>query len=404
MPYPQAPQQMAAPAPIAPAVASSGMGMKLIIVAVIVAIGSTGFIAYNQGWVGSGTPSEAQVSDSEEYTETVIEESETQLTAHTEGIGWAVGSYNRGAIISGVIFNTKDKGMSWELSHESDSALQGVDFINDKKGWVVGSKGLILHTNDGVTWEQQTSGTDKTLYDVEFVNDNRGWAVGASGVIMYTINGGETWVEQIIGLDVDFKKIEFVNENTGWIISDKKRHIVHTTNGRDWQEIPFPANIRGYLYSIDFINTKVGWIGTHAGGDLLYSIDGGKSWEERSGSGAMIDMDFINENEGWVLSDAVTYNPFVHTTNGGKTFEHQAEEELQSIKYKCMDAISSTELWLVSGEKETLYSSDGGETWTNSSFKMTDIVSDWKAISKQDYFLNILDCDFIGDQEQDFED
>jgi photosystem II stability/assembly factor-like uncharacterized protein len=66
--------------------------------------------------------------------------------------------------------------------------------------WVVGDKGLIMHTIDGgALWHQQNSGVTKTLYDVAFYSVTNGYAVGGSGTILKTINGGVTWARQQSG-------------------------------------------------------------------------------------------------------------------------------------------------------------------------------------------------------------
>src|SRR5512139_1243016 len=55
----------------------------------------------------------------------------------------------------------------------------GVYFVNGKQGWVVGTYGNILHTEDGgSTWVHQASATDQPLFSVQFVDPEHGWALG----------------------------------------------------------------------------------------------------------------------------------------------------------------------------------------------------------------------------------
>lgn len=34
------------------------------------------------------------------------------------------------------------------------------------------------------------------LYSVHFVDTQNGWVVGGKGIILHTANGGKTWIEQ----------------------------------------------------------------------------------------------------------------------------------------------------------------------------------------------------------------
>jgi len=41
-------------------------------------------------------------------------------------------------------------------------------------------------------WTQQSSGTMAWLHSVFFLNQNKGWAVGSKGVFLTTVDGGKT--------------------------------------------------------------------------------------------------------------------------------------------------------------------------------------------------------------------
>jgi photosystem II stability/assembly factor-like uncharacterized protein len=83
----------------------------------------------------------------------------------------------------------------WELRDAGASnQLEGVNFPTDSIGYAVGFKdvGVVLKTlNGGVTWQAQVSNTQFRLNDVFFVDEVRGWAVGTGGTIIHTGTGGE---------------------------------------------------------------------------------------------------------------------------------------------------------------------------------------------------------------------
>ena len=59
--------------------------------------------------------------------------------------------------------------------------------------------GSILHTSDGVTWQEQYSHPRVYLVDVDFADADNGWAVGTRGAIRHTSDGGVSWSAQAIG-------------------------------------------------------------------------------------------------------------------------------------------------------------------------------------------------------------
>lgn len=92
-----------------------------------------------------------------------------------------------------------DGGATWlarRPANHQDQHMLGLHFEDALTGWVVGTLGLVLFTEDaGLTWRLQRSGT-ATLHDVVIVDGGRGWAVGAQGVILTTRNRGSSWVAQ----------------------------------------------------------------------------------------------------------------------------------------------------------------------------------------------------------------
>ncbi len=73
------------------------------------------------------------------------------------------------------------------------SNLIDAHFVSDNEGWVVGTEGSILHTDDGGnSWETQHSNDDQSLWSIFFIDDQEGWACGWSE-IYHTEDAGENW-------------------------------------------------------------------------------------------------------------------------------------------------------------------------------------------------------------------
>ena len=91
--------------------------------------------------------------------------------------GWVVGSISKNDIVvDSILVYTDDAGATWQRQRTpSRFELIHLDFVDDKRGWIVGAEGTILYTNDeGHTWTAQQSNTKATLYHIDFRDDRHG--------------------------------------------------------------------------------------------------------------------------------------------------------------------------------------------------------------------------------------
>ena len=102
-------------------------------------------------------------------------------------VGFLVGS-------DGNILRTEDTGQSWENIYSGVvENLWDIEFVNATTGFIAGEFGRILKTDDrGETWRKTNSGTQEDVYSIGFLNANQGWA-GTENGLRYTNDGGETW-------------------------------------------------------------------------------------------------------------------------------------------------------------------------------------------------------------------
>ena len=61
----------------------------------------------------------------------------------------------------------------------------------------MGERGTVLRTvNGGSTWQPQTSlgvSFQQAMYAVQFIDNRRGWIVGSMGLILHTVDSGASW-------------------------------------------------------------------------------------------------------------------------------------------------------------------------------------------------------------------
>lgn len=148
-----------------------------------------------------------------------------------------------GFLLGDDIRKTTDGGASWtkvadmptviaefeKNDREDDfSVVVSMSFADEKKGYMVGSKGFLIVTNDGgKTWERKNSGTANDLWGVKALDENHAWTVGSNGVVLETTDGGSNWNKVDLGLEDTmysglYESNLFIDKKrrTVWIIKD----------------------------------------------------------------------------------------------------------------------------------------------------------------------------------------
>lgn len=173
--------------------------------------------------------------------------------------GWVVGSASRGDIVvNSILAITRDGGTTWQVLHApSKRELIHIDVVDEKRGWIVGAGGTILHTDDaGESWTRQTSGSDATLYHVDFRNEKQGWVVGERGTILRTDDGGRSWSKIFSPTRSTLLSVQFVSEDEGWIVGRGGAILRSGNRGLAWVEQE--SGTKQNLYAL-FVDKKNGW-------------------------------------------------------------------------------------------------------------------------------------------------
>ncbi|HKE56785.1 MAG TPA: YCF48-related protein [Pyrinomonadaceae bacterium] len=200
---------------------------------------------------------EARAFRSSEFGGAVVELYSVRFSSKKKG--WVVGSVSKkDQVIDSILVYTNDGGETWERQRApSGTELIHIDFVNDRRGWIVGDGGTILNTIDGgQTWSPQSSNTKATIYHVDFRDEKRGWAVGERGTILRTEDGGQTWSAVVNGEKATLLSVQFTNDDDGWAIGRSGTILRSQDGGRTWlhQESATKQN----LYALHF-NKKIGW-------------------------------------------------------------------------------------------------------------------------------------------------
>jgi len=248
--------------------------------------------------------------------------------------GWVMGS-------GGLIAHTEDGGNEWNTRTTNTTKTLYDIYFSGPKGWVVGEEGVILYTSDGgVNWTPQNSGTSNSLYGVHFATATDGWAVGDFGLVLHTADGGNTWETQFTNANETLKGVYFVNTKLGWVVG-LNGTIIHTANGgQSW--VRQSISIEEFLYSVYFHNGNKGWV-SGSNGTILGTNDGGKSWELQPTSitHLLYAVYFASGAEGWAVGDNGT---ILHTVNAGDNWDIENSATTQTLHDI---SHSETSIWVV---------------------------------------------------------
>lgn len=271
-----------------------------------------------------------------------------------------------------VCFQTAKAG--WTKRNSNTLAwLQDVYFLNEQTGWIVGSGGTYLVTNDGgKTWTKARNFTQDTIRQVFFTDEQTGWllcerdlyTLGANSpsYLLRTNNGGIYW-ERVEFTDHQRKRITkfFFSENgTGLAIGEGGAFFAMSDDKRNWKRIPSPTP---HLMFDGIFTDESNGVLVGAGSSILFTDDAGASWQKASISGnsetKLNSVFFINQKVGWTVSSG---GKILQTINGGKIWR----EQKSNITVNLTDIFFNNPAvgWAVGDEGTILFTNTAGNIWT----------------------------------------
>lgn len=267
---------------------------------------------------------------------------------------------------------------TWARQRSGSMAwLHAVFFLDQNRGWVVGSKGSLLQTRDGGdTWTARTGVTDDVVRDIFFIDDQNGWLVCEVNVyqlktkeeprayLMKTTDGGDHWKRiEIKGFDVDSVLVRavFSSKTRGWTFGDAGQIYTTHNAGDTWEALRSPT--RHLLLGGIFVDDDRGWL-VGAGATIIQTSDGGDTWYQPTlpqveKTLRFTATSFVDNRRGWAVGSS---GSVFSTTNGGRSWQQQkstVDVDLFDVKF-----VNELEGWAVGAEGTIIQTSDGGEHWT----------------------------------------
>ncbi|MDI9245387.1 YCF48-related protein [Marinobacter sp. CHS3-4] len=232
----------------------------------------------------------------------------------------------------------------------TDVAKAGASYV------AVGRQGIIISSRDGGnSWEQAESPVSVLLTAADFPSAKMGWAVGHAGVVLNTSNGGKTWSKQLDGFDIGAMKVRRLDNQVAEYEQEMKRSSGQKLDDLEWEleDVKFAledaevaAKIGNYAFSdVAFVDEKVG-CAVGPSGLLLCTVDGGKSWEDKSGA--------IDNRNGWNLNAVLVTKDEAFLVAGENGVFFRSEDLTRSWKTVNVDDGETTFLNLVEVNPELL--------------------------------------------------
>ncbi len=320
-----------------------------------------------------------------------------------------------------VVRRTSDGGTSWITDtidftyffkpFNSVVDMNGISFLPNGKGCLIGEKGCIALTKDsGTRWDihsyNQVQAEDlffKALSNVVMTDGDNGVFFGSGGLIFQTYDGGVTSIRrspltsdntsQKFDADAWWAGGHFTSKTDGIVVgyegSSKNRGARTSDGGKTWNYSPEIQASRLY-----FSSTMNGFA-TYQNFPLRITDDGGKTWKSKPlGTkndylGAIhfptVDTGFIISNY-TNLSNPDTTSPFrlFRTTDGGKSFDTVYSSPIQqkSMTIFFTDGLHGYMAGRNAGNSMIFHTTDGGKSWEDTPLPFNVILSNISFIDK----------------------
>jgi len=193
---------------------------------------------------------------------------------------------------------------------------------------------LISNLLSSQTWQPLTSilvnGNNQRFDDVFFLNENLGWAAnGYYSAVYKTIDGGANWTLQTTGATLGgphyFRNIEFLDENIGFLGTLNQKFYKTIDGGTTWNLVTNISPNPDAICGLDCVGTSTvyGCGAYFTPAHIIKSTDSGNTWQFIDMSAyadALVEINFISENVGFVGGNKATGGVILKTTDGGTTW------------------------------------------------------------------------------------
>ena len=286
---------------------------------------------------------------------------------------------------SGDVVITTDAGATWTVAFNGPRIpMRAVAFGSATHGVVAGLDGLILGTSDGgATWDYLSNGMAEDLRSIGMFDAQRGLAVGKFGVVLRTQDGGEHWIPSRPVLTA-LNDIQVIGDQIAVAVGDAGRVIKTIDGGLTWTSLMM-ANGQFDLLDVEFINENEGWAIGGPEAIIFHTVDGGATWTSQffSGGFSLRAVSFVDADHGWA---AGPIDGILWTADGGSSWTVSSifnppggPDPKWDIRF-----VNHNVGWVVGNFGYIAKSTDGGLTWVNHDIAATEHIISIHVVNEQE--------------------
>ena len=259
----------------------------------------------------------------------------------------------------------------WEpIQFEDQANTLDIDFINESKGFLVGSNRLIMETNDGgKSWEKRSldisSEENFRLLDIDFKGEE-GWLIGQPSLVMHTVDAGKSWTRLSLGNKLPGQPflITTVDNNIAELATTAGAIYQTKDSGESWEAIVVDASGSGGVRDLRRTNDG-NYVSVSSLGNFFSTLQKDTdTWvaHQRASSKRVQSIGFNPEGNLWMLSRGAEIR-FNEDNEDLESWTKPIIPILNGYNYLDMGWDPNGNIWAGGGNGTLIVSEDGGKSW-----------------------------------------
>lgn len=280
-----------------------------------------------------------------------------------------------------LLLNFVSANADWSRVRTNSFAwYKDISFVNKDRGWIVGTDGVILSTDDGgESWQPNQRFTTDTILQIHFTDASTGWmlcernfyARGKNPVsyLRKTTNGGVKW-EKVEFEDIGRERVTrllFSPDGRATAFGEGGYFYKLQEDGTTWKK--FSLAVHFLLLDGAFTGDSLGAI-VGAGGTVMFTEDGGLTWDKATLIGdtdaKLNAVSIPSKKGGW----AVGNRGKIFRSNGGARLWRE-QPQITAVNLNDVFFTDSAQGWVVGDDGTILRTRDGGNSWSEMNSRVT---------------------------------
>ena len=256
------------------------------------------------------------------------------------------------------------------IKFEDQANTLDIDFIDDNKGFLVGTNRLIMETNDGgKSWEKRSldisSEENFRLLDIDFKGEE-GWLIGQPSLVMHTVDAGKNWTRLSLGNKLPGQPflITTVDKNIAELATTAGAIYQTKDSGETWEAVVVDASGSGGVR--DLRRTMNGnYVSVSSLGNFFSTLQNDSStWvaHQRASSKRVQSIGFNPDGNLWMLSRGAEIR-FNEDEQDLESWTKPIIPILNGYNYLDMGWDPNGDIWAGGGNGTLIVSKDGGKNW-----------------------------------------